>query len=312
VIVLDLSMPTMDGLEALPRLREAAPGATIAVLSGLDRSRLAASASDLGADAYFEKGTPPSVVLTRLKSLLGIDTPTPTTAPSAGVTQLADRELRAAIAHDLRSPLTAVIGFGETLDDRWDDVDDGRRRSLVRRMTWQARMVHAITENLVTSSALEAGTVAVDVEPVSPSVLVLDEGELVRPLCGDHPLDVRAAPDLPPVLVDRSRFHHVIANVVLNAQAHAPPGTTIGLSARADWPWVAVDVDDEGPGIPAPDRVRVLERHVRLARDSKGLGLGLFVASALARAMGGSLFVTESARGGTRVVCRLRVAEGEG
>src|SRR4051795_11720856 len=70
VVLLDLSMPTMDGLEALPRLRALAPDAKIVVLSAFERGRVSSSAADLGADAYFEKGTPPPTVLDGLKDLL--------------------------------------------------------------------------------------------------------------------------------------------------------------------------------------------------------------------------------------------------
>jgi signal transduction histidine kinase len=72
---------------------------------------------------------------------------------------------------------------------------------------------------------------------------------------------------------------------------------------------VSVEVNDRGPGIPVADRSRVLEKHVRLARDGKGLGLGLFIASTLTAAMGGSLVVGERDGGGARVVCRLQAAD---
>lgn len=310
VIVLDLSMPTMDGLEALPRLRKVVPDARIAVLSGFEGARIAQSASDLGADAYFEKGTPPTVVLERLKELLGIEsTPASEESDPAGVTFLEDRELRAVVAHDLRSPLTAIIGFGETLEQRWDEVDDTMRRSLVARMVTQARSLHAITENLLTVAALELDSLAVELVEAAPAALLTDMAEIVRPLCGQHPLDVRVAPDLPPVLVDRVRLQQVLVNLTANADRHAPPETSIGLHARADGPWVAIEVIDRGPGIPQADRVRVFEKHVRLARDSRGLGLGLFISAALARAMGGSLYIADVEGGGTRAVCRLSVVD---
>jgi len=310
VIILDLSMPTMDGLEALPRLRQLAPDALIAVLSGFEGGRIARSTSELGADAYFEKGTPPAAVLDALKDLLGMAPPPTAEAPEpGGVTYLDDRELRAVVAHDLRSPLTAIIGFGETLDDRWDEIDDTMRRALVGRMTAQARTLHAVTENLLTSAALDLDSLAVDLEPVAPAALLTDLAEVLRPLVGSHPLDVRVAPDLPRVLVDRVRIQQVVTNLATNADRHSPPKTPIGLHARADGPWVAIEMIDRGPGIPHRDRARVFEKHVRLSRDSSGLGLGLFIASALARAMGGSLSIADGDGGGTCVVCRLRVAD---
>jgi signal transduction histidine kinase len=310
VIILDLSMPTMDGLEALPRLREVAPDATIAVLSGFEGARVASSTTRLGADAYFEKGTPPHVVVGSLKDMLGIVSPPP--EQQSAVTILGERDLRAIVAHDLRSPLSAIIGFGETLGDRWDEVDDAMRRTLVARMTAQARALHAITENLLTASAFELDSLRVDLEPTAPAALLTDLAEAVRPMCGQHPLDVQVAPDLPVVLVDRVRMQQILVKLVVNASQHAPPKTPIGLHARLDGSWVAIEVIDHGPGVPEVDRERVLEKHVRLARDAKGLGLGLFIASQLAQTMQGSLHVTDDDGAGTRVVTRLRVAEIEG
>jgi signal transduction histidine kinase len=306
VIILDLSMPTMDGLEALPRLREAAPDATIAVLSGFEGARVASSTSQLGADAYFEKGTPPHVVVSALKELLGITTQTPIVD---GSTHLSGEELHAVVAHDLRSPLAAIIGFGETLGERWDEIDESVRRSMVQRITAQARALHAMTENLLTARAVDLDVVGVHLEAVAPAVLLTDLAEQVRPLCPDHVLDVHVDPDTPIVLVDRVRLQQVVTNLVSNAVRHAPAGSSIGLCAGADGSWVAIEVVDRGPGVPAGERARVLEKHVRLTRDTSGLGLGLFIASSLAKAMGGSLAIAEREGGGARVVCRVRVAE---
>ena len=311
VIILDLSMPTMDGLEALPQLRERAPGAVIAVLSGIEGARAGTSATKLGADAYFEKGTNPAVVLERIKQLLGLESPTDP-VPAIGGTRIADAELRAVVAHDLRSPLSAIIGFGETLGERWDEIDDAARRAIVARMTAQAHSLHAITENLLTAGAVDLEALHVDLEPAAPAVLLTDLAEVARSLIGDHELELRVEPELPLVLVDRVRLQQIVVNLVVHAARHAPRGTPIGLHARSDGSWVAIEVSDRGPGIPVGDRARVLEKHVRLTRDSKGLGLGLFIASSLAKAMGGTLAITDDDGVGTRVVCRVRVAEVEG
>jgi signal transduction histidine kinase len=310
VIVLDLSMPTMDGLEALPRLRQLAPDATIVVLSGFEKGRVSLSTAELGADAYFEKGTSPTAVLDALKELLGMEPAAP--GPISGTTAVADEELHALVAHDLRSPLAAIVGFGETLDERWDELDDSLRRGLVGRMTKQARVLRTIADNLLSARAIDLAELVLDLRPVAPAALIPDIADVVRPMCGDHALGVQVSPELPVVVVDRTAFFQVILNLVSNAVRHSPPGSPIGLTARADGAWVAVEVTDRGPGIPTADRVRVLEKHVRLTRESKGLGLGLYVAACLSRAMGGALAITDVDGVGTRAVCRLKVAESAG
>jgi signal transduction histidine kinase len=310
VILLDLSMPTMDGLEALPRLREAAPTCAIAVLSGFEGSRIGDSTTALGADAYFEKGTPPSAVLAGLKRLLGIESEVPAPEPtSAGVTRLTDDELHAVVAHDLRGPLAAIIGFGSTLADGWGSFDDEMKRSMVARMTAQARLLQGITDNLLAARTLDLDRLDVALAPIAPAALLTDLAEDVAPIAADHPLQLEVQPELPLVLVDRERFTQVLVNLVTNAARHSPAGAPIALRARADGGWVRVEVCDRGPGIPPEHRQRVFDKHVRLAREARGLGLGLFISSAIVRAMGGSMSIEDADGGGAIIACRLRIAD---
>src|SRR4051812_48865794 len=200
-------MPTMDGLEALPRLRALAPDAKIVVLSAFERGRVSSSAADLGADAYFEKGTPPPTVLDGLKDLLGM-APGPTeVAPRDDV--ISGEELHALVAHDLRGPLTAIVGFGETLTEHWDQLDDDLRRSMVKKMTVQSRTLQAIAENLLSARSIDLDLLEVHVTRKAPAALLTDLATSLVPLCGDHHLDVHVAPDLPVVVVDEQRFLQV-------------------------------------------------------------------------------------------------------
>jgi len=310
VILLDLSMPTMDGLEALPRLRQVAPECAIAVLSGFEGTRIASSTQALGADAYFEKGTPPSSVVAGLKRLLGIESEVPEPdRESTDVTELADEELFAVVAHDLGGPLAAIVGFGETLALRWDTFDADTQRSMVNRMTAQARSLQAMTDNLLAARSLDLDRLHVELEAIAPAALVTDVAEVLTPIAGDHPLHLEVSPDLPVVLVDRERLTQVLVNLVSNAKRHSPAYAPIVLKARHDRTWVALEVCDRGPGIPPEHRERVFEKHVRLAREARGLGLGLFIASSLLRAMGGAISVEDHEGGGARVICRLRIAD---
>lgn len=309
VVLLDLSMPTMDGLEALPRLRQLAPNAKIVVLSAFERGRIGPSAADLGADAYVEKGSPPTVVVAELKSLLGLEDDA-TVADT--VTVLDGEALHGVIAHDLRGPLAAVIGFGDTLVRRWGDLDDALRHSLVEKLTQQSRQLQVITENLITERAIELDALVVDLGRAAPAALVTDLVPRLEQLCTECEVEVHVAPDLPVVVVDETLFSQVLLNLVANAARYAPAGTPVSVHARDDGPHVAFEVRDRGPGIPIADRARVLEKHARLRRDGRGMGLGLYVASSLSRAMGGSLTLDDVEGVGTRAVCRLRIAVGGG
>jgi len=158
--------------------------------------------------------------------------------------------------------------LGETLGESWGRLDDGVRRSIVGRMTAQARALHAITENMLVDRILDLDALTVELQPIAPAALLIDMAESLRLLCGAHDLELQIAPELSIVLVDQIRLLQVLVNLVMNATRHAPPGTPIELRAREDWPWVAIEVCDRGPGIHYADRVRVLEKNVRLTRRS--------------------------------------------
>lgn len=125
-----------------------------------------------------------------------------------------------------------------------------------------------------------------------------------------EPLDLRevaAADGEPaPVTGDRAALERMVANLRSNAQRHA---ASVRLTTSVRDGCVLLDVDDDGPGIPAGDRARVLDRWVRLddarARDAGGTGLGLAIVRATARAHGGDVEVLDSPLGGTRVRVRL-------
>lgn len=304
MIVLDLSMPTMDGLEALPALRALVPDAIIVVLSAFEGTRIAPSTTRLGADAYFEKGTPPSLIVAKLRELAGL-TDAPVREEVSPSPALDDGQLLQVAAHDMKSLVGSIVSLGATIEERWGQLDDEMRRTMVRRMTSQARDLHAIADNL-------AADPRVSLEPVAPAALLTDIASAVTPLCGEHPLKVTVQPELPVVLVDRLALLRIIVNLVTNARAHAPAHTPIGLSARADGPYVVVEVTDRGPGIPVAERARVLKKHMRLDGSDRGLGLGLHIATTLAEAMGGSIEITDRDGGGASVVCRLRCADPSG
>lgn len=303
VVLLDVSMPGMDGMEALPLIRDAAPGASVVMLSGFEQERLGASALERGAVAYLEKGLPPAQLAEQVQAAVGVrlqgddlwGEPTP---PA-----LRDDELYAVVAHDLRGPLGAIIGFAATLESSWELVTEEQRRDMVRRMGRQARILRTVTDNLLASRALELGAVEVEADALDAAIFLLETANDLRPLAPSHEVVVVVAEGTRPVIADAGRLRQVLANLVGNAARYAPPGTTITLGARGDADGTIVSVSDEGPGIPPDARNHVFEKHVRLG-PSQGLGLGLFLCAAFVRAMGGSIWIAERPVG-TEVCVRL-------
>jgi signal transduction histidine kinase len=126
---------------------------------------------------------------------------------------------------------------------------------------------------------------------------------------------VEAPDDLPPIAVDIARVGQVLANLVGNALKYASDDSPVVLRADVVGRWLAVTVEDEGIGIPEPDRELVTEPFHRAwnVRESRipGTGLGLFICRRLVEAHGGELTIDDRAdgRSGTRVRITLPLAD---
>ena len=210
----------------------------------------------------------------------------------------ARRELIANVSHELRTPISALRAVLENVVDGVTEPDD----VAVRGALAQTERLGRLVEELLDLSRLEAGAVPLDVsefevEPFLAEVVrqAQTAGRNVRYL-----LDVRP-PGLP-ARADVGRLHQVVANLVDNAAKHSPLGGLVQVSAvRTGEGRLRIEVADEGPGIPEPERVRVFERFTRGAAGQSepggGTGLGLAIARWAVQLHGGTIEVMPSPRG---------------
>ncbi len=189
------------------------------------------------------------------------------------------------VSHDLRSPLTVIRGIAELLLER--DVDAGQRRDLLRRLLRQASRQRGLIDELLVSAQVRAGAVQPDRRP-------LDLREAVESTVDDLGIGeiVRDRTALPPVLADRVHVERVLHNLLTNAANHGRPPILVGLTRTEDGA-VEVSVRDHGPGVAEELRSWIFDEHARLDPSGPGFGLGLAIATELARANGGTLTYRE-------------------
>ena len=213
--------------------------------------------------------------------------------------------LLAAVGHDLRTPLATAKAVVSGLRSRDVVLSDDDRRELLADADDALDRLSALIENLLDLSRLQAGampvrTRAVPVEDVVARALD-DLGVEPRAVVLDLP------EQLPEVVVDPGLLERVIVNLVANAQRYAadpPLVTAASLDGR-----VELRVVDNGPGIPAADRDRVMVPFQRLGDSGPGgLGLGLALSRGLVEAMAGTLELEETPGGGLTLVVSLPAA----
>jgi signal transduction histidine kinase len=212
----------------------------------------------------------------------------------------ARREFIANASHELRTPVFALGGFLELLRD--EELDEPTRREFLATMSEQVDRLAKLATELLDLSRADAGRLRVEREFVDLSKVaeaVVDEFAALA-VAGDRPLVADDADDAY-VLADEQRVLQIARALVENALAHTPEGTRVHVRVFGGM----LEVEDDGPGIPAEHASHVFERFYRVeGRRSSGSGLGLAIARELAQAMDGSLEL-ESEPG--RTVFRLRL-----
>ncbi len=194
------------------------------------------------------------------------------------------------LAHDLRGPLTRLRGRIElALIAPPDPAHD--REALVS-VLGQADMALATFDSLLKIAAAESGMAATELKPLDLGALACDAAELYEPVAEEKSVQLHATADaVPKIAAQRELLAQAVANLLDNAVKHTPAGGRIDVRVAGEGDDVVLTIADTGPGIPAADRVRVLERFVRLeeSRSTPGSGLGLSLVAAVVRLHGGSL-----------------------
>jgi signal transduction histidine kinase len=215
-------------------------------------------------------------------------------------------EFAAAVAHDMRGPLTTIATSAELLEQELQPDDSTHLITVIQR---QAQRLQNMIQDLVEYANLESGEIR-----LHPAVV--DLTDLVREICKEyqefqptHRLMVELPASGLKVRADRDKLRRMLENLLNNAFKYSPRGSTVLARLRmpgSAHPEVALEVEDEGPGIPEEMRTVVFKPFVRLAgATGGGQGLGLHIVKSLAEAHGGRAWVESGAAGGARFCIAL-------
>ncbi len=200
--------------------------------------------------------------------------------------------LLAAVSHDLRTPLTSLVGMTDTLTRRPgtlpDDVQD-----TIRAMRDQAQRMHALVVNLLDMARLQSHDTPLRLEWQSIEELVGASLAAMREPLAAHHVTVARLSDLPLVECDGVLIERVLCNLLENAAKYTPPGSTVHIHAAVHDDSLRVAVCDNGPGVTPGAERRIFEKFTRGDRESAtpGVGLGLAVCEAIILAHHGRIWV---------------------
>ncbi|WP_068922941.1 sensor histidine kinase [Planobispora rosea] len=214
--------------------------------------------------------------------------------------------LVAVVSHELRSPLTAVRGFLEIIDENPGLPPERARQMIARSQILLARLT-MLTEDLLTTPGLEAGQL-----PVNPVPVNLREALTECAVLFPEASITVDCPDGPPARVDPLRLQQIVGNYVRNALKYGRP--PVVLEARFGADAVDIRVRDHGTGVPPEFVPRLFDRFSRAdddrVRSTAGVGLGLSIVASLAEAHGGRAWYDSSSGPGACFVVTLPLTQG--
>ena len=218
--------------------------------------------------------------------------------------------LLAALSHDLRTPLTVLVGLAESLALTKPPLSQVQAET-ADAIQDEARRMSTLLGNLLDMARIESGPVSLNLqwqplEEVVGAALDSSRSMLLR-----HKVEVRIPRDLPLVRFDAMLLERVLVNLLENASKYTPPGSTVTLSAEVIADQLSVSVSDNGPGLPKGREEAVFQKFTRGERESAtpGVGLGLSICRAIVEAHQGRIVGMNRPGGGATFTLTLPLGD---
>ena len=195
------------------------------------------------------------------------------------------------------------------------DFSEPERTTFLRYIASESERLIGIVDDLLNIARLEAGTLAVALEPIDLGTLAREAAAGIEAHAGEaHRFAVEVDPGELVVYADPEKLGQVLSALLANAVGYSPEGGTVTISARRRADMAEVVVADEGVGIARADLQRIFTKFFRAEREGvsvQGSGLGLFLVRGLVTAMGGRIWVESDEGHGSRFTFELPLSGGE-
>ncbi len=213
-------------------------------------------------------------------------------------------------SHEVRHPLTLLMGFSEVLNDFYPSLDRSEMLRVVRKIGKSAERLKRRVANLLELSRIESGRMELDFAAIELKPLlreISEELELENP---GHHIYINLGFDFPRIRADREKLEIVLFNLIENSIKYSPAGGDIQVKGKVEGAAAAIQIIDEGIGIEAEDLAAIFQPFRRGTEKVKtiGMGLGLYIVDTIVKAHGGSIEAESKPGSGSAFTIRLDVA----
>lgn len=326
VILLDIRMPDMNGVQVLKELKKIAPGAGVIMITGNADVESAIGSLHEGAQAYVTKPYNVDEVKLFIQKVLerqqlaaqnGLlmkrlrewnvelektvqEKTADLKAKNMILLEVVEKlkvlnELKsrfvANASHELQTPMTSILGFSSMLLDYWDKVDRVQVTRFLTIIRDEAQRLSRSSRDLLDLSRIQDGKMQLESKKVNLKEVAEQVGESLRVVKNTVVVDVEFEKSAEEVCTDPDKITQVFTNLMGNAFKYSPDNTRLKVTGKVRKGLVVVSVLDQGPGIPPDKREKIFEPFYRIhddvGKNIRGTGLGLAIAKAIVDAMGG-------------------------
>ena len=218
-------------------------------------------------------------------------------------------EFTALVSHEMRTPLTAIRGFAETLREFGDELEPAKRRNYLQIISEEAARLARMVGDFLDIARIEGGGIDIDLSDVETAPLF---DRIVR-LFKEHPskpvFELEVGPGAQSLRGDAEQLYRLFVNLAGNALKYNPPDGTVTLRAEAIGDDIELSVADRGPGVAKEDQKRLFEKFYRagdaVTRKTPGTGLGLAICKGIVEAHRGTIRLESEPGRGARFIARL-------
>ena len=207
----------------------------------------------------------------------------------------AQAEFISTVSHEMRTPLTSIRGFADTLLSSYDMLSEEQKKKFLQIIKEQANRLIKLTENLLAVSKMQGDFEKLVMKSVNVTEIIENCVRIIQQQSKKNIIKTVFENNLPYILVDTDKFQQIMLNLLENAVKYSDNGTTVTVKTRSYDKYILIEVSDKGIKIAENDRERIFEKFTRLSsvltQKTEGSGLGLYITKILTEKMNGKIEV---------------------
>lgn len=220
------------------------------------------------------------------------------------------------VSHDLRTPLTSIIGSSSAVLENYDQLDDEQKKELIGHVREDAQYLMRLVENILSITRIRDGEIRIIKNPEAAEEIAAEAVQKFKKRFGEMPVCVYVPDELLMVPMDAMLIEQVIINLMENVVLHAQGATKIILRVSREGDMAVFSVEDDGKGIEEKILPKLFEEMFPHAQDMHGdgrrnMGIGLSACMSIVRAHEGTMAAENMAQGGARMSFMLPIGGNE-